>query len=58
MGDDDFELNLPAFLDWHSIFNVELLQTYFSPLLDTSEVENNLSTTNWNPHYNEEATKD
>jgi len=55
MDDNDFELNILPFLKLQSIFNVELLQTYFSPLLDNSEVENNLSTTNQNFDNNEQA---
>jgi hypothetical protein len=37
--DNDFELSIPPFLGLHPIFNVDLLQPYFPPLLDTSEVE-------------------
>jgi hypothetical protein len=38
MGDNYFELNIPPFLGLHPVFNVDLLRPYFPPLLDTSEV--------------------
>ena len=42
----------------HLVFNVELLQPYFAPLLDTSEVEEKLKPTNINTKCMEEATID
>jgi len=36
VGDNAFELNNPPFLGLHPFFNVDLLQPYFPPLLDTS----------------------
>jgi hypothetical protein len=45
MGDNDFELNIPPFLGLHPVFNVDLLRPYFPPLLDTSEVAEQLKTT-------------
>jgi len=54
MGDNSFELIISPFLGLHPVFNVDLLQPYFPPLLDTSEVlekmtpiENNLD---WMEH--------
>jgi hypothetical protein len=37
VGENDFESSIPRFLFFHPIFNVELLQPYFTPLLDTSD---------------------
>jgi hypothetical protein len=39
VGDNYFELKIPPFLGLHTMFNVGLLQPYFPPLLDTSEIE-------------------
>jgi hypothetical protein len=36
--DNAFDLNIPPFLGLHPVFNVDILQPYFPPLLDTSEV--------------------
>jgi hypothetical protein len=38
MGENSFELSIPLFLGLHSMFNVDLLQPYVPPLLDTSKV--------------------
>jgi hypothetical protein len=43
MGDNYFEFSVPPFFVLHPIFNLELLQPYFPPLLDTSEVVEKLS---------------
>jgi hypothetical protein len=43
--DNAFELSIPPFLVLHSIFNVALLQPYFLPLLDTSEIVEKLTPT-------------
>jgi hypothetical protein len=51
VGDNDFELNIPPFLGLHPIFNVALLQPYFPPLLDTSEIEEQLTPIEINPDY-------
>jgi hypothetical protein len=45
MGDNSFELNIPPFLGLHPVFNVDLLCPYFSPLLDSSEVAEQLTPT-------------
>jgi hypothetical protein len=49
MGDNYFELNIPPFLGLHPVFNVDLLHPYFPPLLDTSEVAEQLTPTELNP---------
>jgi hypothetical protein len=51
MGDNDFELNIPPFLGLHLVFNVDLLRPYFPPLLDTSEVAEQLTPIELNPDY-------
>jgi hypothetical protein len=53
VGDNAFELNLPPFLGLHPIFNVDLLRPYFTPLLDTSKIAEQLKPTNLNPDYME-----
>jgi hypothetical protein len=50
MGDNSFELNIPPFLGLHPVFNVDLLRPYFPPLLDTSEVAEQLTPTELNPN--------
>jgi hypothetical protein len=50
MGDNYFELNIPPFLGLHPVFNVDLLRPYFPPLLDTSDVEEQLKPTDLNPN--------
>jgi hypothetical protein len=49
VGDNYFELNIPPFLGLHLVFNVDLLHPYFPPLLDTSEVEEQLTPKDLNP---------
>jgi hypothetical protein len=49
MGDNAFELNIPPFLGLHPMFNVDLLHPYFPPLLDTSDVAEQLTPTELNP---------
>jgi hypothetical protein len=49
MGGNYFELNIPPFLGLHPMFNVDLLPPYFPPLLDTSEVAEQLTPTELNP---------
>jgi len=46
MGDNDFELRIPPFLGLHLVFNVDRLQLYFPPLLDTSNFPPLLDTSN------------
>jgi hypothetical protein len=45
MGDNSFELNIPPFLGLHPMFNMDLLLPYFPPLLDTSDVAEQLTPT-------------
>ena len=58
MGDNAFELSIPTFLGLHPIFNVDLLCPYFPPVLDTSEVAEQLTPTKLNPDCMEQATID
>jgi len=48
----------PLSLDLHPVFNVELLQPYYPPLLDTSEVVENLTPSEFNLDCIEKATLD
>jgi hypothetical protein len=43
VGDNYFELNIPPFLGLHPVFNMDLLRPYFPPLLDTSDVEEQIT---------------
>jgi hypothetical protein len=56
MGDNSFDLNTPPFLGLHLVFNVDLLQPYFPPLLDTSEITEQLKPIEMNPDYMEYAS--
>jgi hypothetical protein len=58
VGDSDFELSIPPFLGLHPIFNVDLLQPYFPPLLDTLEVEEHLTPRDIKLDYIEQETID
>jgi hypothetical protein len=58
VGEIDFKLSIPPFLDLHPVFNVELLQPYFPPLLDTSDATEHLAPTKLNPDYIDHATVD
>jgi hypothetical protein len=51
LGDNSFELNIPPFLGLHPMFNVDLLRPYFPPLLDTTEVAEQLKPIDINPKY-------
>jgi hypothetical protein len=57
VGDNDFELNIPPFLGLHPVFNVDLLRPYFPPLLDTSDVAEQLTPTELNPDCIQQASK-
>jgi hypothetical protein len=48
-----FELKTPPFLGLHLVFNVDLLWPYFPPLLDTSEIAEQLTPTELNPGFME-----
>jgi hypothetical protein len=56
MGDNYFEVNIPPFLILHPMFNVELHQPYFPPLLDTSKIEEQLTLTELKPVCMEHAS--
>jgi hypothetical protein len=56
--DNDFDLNIPPFLGLHPLFNVNLLPPYFPPLLDTSEVAEQLTTIEINPDCIQQESND
>ena len=58
VGENSFELSIPPFLGLHPVFNVELLRPYFPPLLDTSDVAEQLEPTELNHECLEQATID
>jgi hypothetical protein len=58
VGDNYFELNIPPFLGLHPVFNVDLLWPYFPPLLDTSEITEQLTPTELNPDCMEQESTD
>ena len=53
-----FELSIPPFLGLHLVFNVDRLHPYFPPLLDTSDIAEQLTPTELNTEYMEHATTD
>jgi hypothetical protein len=58
VGDNAFELDNPPFLGLHPVFNVDHLQPYLPPLLDTSDMAEQLTPTELNPNCMEQATTD
>ena len=58
VGDNAFDISIPPFLGLHPVFNVDRLRPYFPPLLDTSDVAEQLTPTELNPDYMEQATID
>ena len=58
MGSNYFELNTLPFLGLHPVFNVDLLRTYFPPLLDTLEIAEHLTPTKLNRDCMEHASID
>ena len=54
--DNSFEISIPPFLGLHPVFNVDHLRPYFPPLLDTLDVVEQLTPTELNPDYMEQAT--
>ena len=56
--DNALKLSIQPFLGLHPVFNVDRLQPYFPPLLDTSDVAEQLTPTDLNPDYMEQATTD
>ena len=49
VGNNAFKLSIPPFLGLHPIFNVDRLRPYFPPLLDTSDIAEQLTPTELNP---------
>jgi hypothetical protein len=58
VGDNSFELNIPPFLGLHPMFNVDLLRPYFPPLLDTSDVAEQLTPKELNLDYIQQESND
>jgi len=58
LGDNDFDLSIPPFLGLHPMLNVDHLQPYFPPLLDTFDIPEQLTPTELNPYYMEQAAID
>jgi hypothetical protein len=58
MGDNDFELNIPPFLGLHPVFNMDLLRPYFPPLLDTSNIAQQMTPTYLNPDCIQQESND
>jgi hypothetical protein len=58
MGDNSFEIKIPPFLGLHPMFNVDLLRPYFPPLLNTSDVAEQLTPTELNPDYIQQESND
>eukprot|EP00253_Pinus_taeda_P001605 PITA_01605 len=58
VGDNGFELSIPPFLGLHLVFNVDRLQPYFPPLLDTSDIAEQLTPIDLNPECMEQAATD
>ena len=58
MGDNAFELSIPPFLGLHPVFNVDRLRPYFPPLLDTSDIAEQLKPTELNPDCMEQDAID
>jgi hypothetical protein len=56
VGSNYFEINTPPFLGLLPVFNVDLLHPYFPPLLDTSEIAEQLTPTELNPDCMEQAS--
>jgi hypothetical protein len=58
VGENAFELSIPPFLGLHPVFNVDRLRPYFPPLLDTSDMAEQLTPTELNPDCMEQARTD
>ena len=58
VGDNAFELSIPPFLGLHPVFNVDRLRPYFPPLLDRSDMAEQLTPIDLNPECMEQATTD
>ena len=49
VDDNAFELNIQLFFGLYLVFNVDHLWPYFPPLLDTSDIVEQLTPTELNP---------
>lgn len=58
VGGNAFELGIPPFLGLHPVFNVDRLWPYFPPLLDTSNMAEQLTPTELNLDCMEQDTTD
>jgi hypothetical protein len=58
VGENAFELSIPPFLGLHPVFNVDRLRPYFPPLLDTSNMAEQLTPTELNIEFMEQARTD
>ena len=58
VGDNSLELNIPPFLGLHPVFNVDILRPYFPPLLDTSEIAEQMKPTKLNHNYIQQESND
>ena len=58
VGDNFFEFSIPPFLGMHPVFNVDHLHPYFPPLLDTSNIAEELTPKELNLEWMEKATID
>eukprot|EP00253_Pinus_taeda_P006376 PITA_06376 len=58
VGDNAFELSIPPFLGLHPVFNVDCLRPYFPPLLNTSNIAEELTPIELNPDCMEQAATD
>ena len=58
LGNNSFELSIPPFLGLHPVFNVDCLLPYLPPLLDTSNIAEQLTLTELKPNWMEHATID
>ena len=47
--DNAFELSIPPFLGLHPVFNVDRLRPYFPPLLDISDMAEQITPTELSP---------
>jgi hypothetical protein len=58
VGSNDFDLNTPPFLGLHPMFNVDLLRPYFSLLLDTLDIAEQLTPIKIKPNCMEHTSTD
>jgi hypothetical protein len=56
--DNAFDLNISPFLGLHLVFNMDLLRPYFPPLLDTSEITEQLTPIELNPECTQQKSND